>query len=401
MIRLAHLGDDHFDEHSRFEECIRVHDFAADEIARRKVDLTVCSGDLFERKSTIRERNAAAAWLVKMTNVAPLVLVRGNHDAATPDGTDLSIFRHLNTRHPLIVEEAAGVHTLHLERGGVAHVGAVAWPQPATARTALERLGGPLSMGEADAGIGEMLRNVLRGIGQTMDDRAELQPGPRILAMHALVTGCVTSLGQPLIGNALEVGLDDLALARASYTALAHIHKSQSWMINGAPAVYCGSPFRTAYGETEPKGFVVAEFDGSHCVDWELVRTPCAGMILLQDEWGPVVEDGPIGWACGDWVLDDAEFAGAEVRFRYNVPSDQRTAARAAAAEIREKILALGAVAVKLDERVIATTRARAADVAKATTTEDQLAAMWATKRADLDPARRSRLVEKLAQVRG
>jgi len=404
VIRIAHLGDNHFDETSRFQECRDVHSWIAREIECREVDLTVSSGDLFERRSTIRERIAAAEWISAVTEHAPLVLVRGNHDATTAEGSDLAVFRKLRTRHPLIIEEAAGVHPITTKRG-IVHVGAVAWPQEASAKAALEHMrGGSLSVDDGHVALGELLRNVLRGIGDELEDQAGREPGPRILAMHALVSGSVTSTGQPLIGDALVVGLSDIALARADYVALAHIHKHQHFFVNGAPAVYCGSHYRTAFGEIEPKGFVIADFDGPEwAAKWELVPTPCVGMFLIDEEWGPTEGDpNHYTWLVGlhGEPENDADYQGAEVRFRYRVDSDQRDAARASTSFVREYFEKRGVSRLKVEEVVRPTTRARAPEIAKATTLEDQLGALWATKRPELGNERRARLLSKLGEVR-
>ena len=55
-MQVAILADSHFDEHSRFAECVRVHDWIADDIAARDVDLVLHAGDLYYRKSSPPER---------------------------------------------------------------------------------------------------------------------------------------------------------------------------------------------------------------------------------------------------------------------------------------------------------------------------------------------------------
>jgi hypothetical protein len=71
------------------------------------------------------------------------------------------------------------------------------------------------------------------------------------------------------------------------------------------------------------------------------------------------------------------EVRGAEVRFRYRVAADQRDAARAAAEGVRQMIVDVGAVHVKVEEVVRPTGTARAPEVAQAATLPDKLAALW------------------------
>jgi exonuclease SbcD len=252
----------------------------------------------------------------------------------------------------------------------------------------------------AGADAREVMRSVLRGLG---DQLAE-HDGPRVLLSHAMVRGSRTSTGQELMGCELEVGLEDLALARADLYALGHVHAHQSWDVAGAPAIYPGSPRRANFGELEPKGYVVAGFDGRRLVGWEFVPTPATRMLHLEAGWysehvglpGDVVV--PAGFD-RDW--ETADVAGAETRFRYHVEPDQRDAARREAQLVADELRARGAVAVKLEELVVATTRARAPEIARAATLADKLRALWAARNDDPPPEREAGLMIKLSSLEG
>lgn len=396
MIRVGIVADHHFDETSRFEECISVHDWIADDMRRRNVDVALSSGDVFERKSSIREREAVAAWFVAVTEYAPLVVVRGNHDAVG----DLALLRRLRTVHELIIEEAAGVHRVSTRRGPVS-VACLAWPRKA-------HLAAMVGDGDLERADGDALRAVLRGMGQEM----QRFDGPRVLLAHAMVRGSVTSTGQPLVGCDHELGLADLGLVDADLYALGHIHRGQEFSIGGAPCIYPGSPRRTAFGELEDKGYIVADFEESdggrwRCVNHELVRTPCRPMLQIDGEFhgehvglpGDVVV--PAGLALSGLPDDPAELRGAEVRVRYLVEADRRDEARAHAARAKADLLERGAYSVKVEEQVVATTRARAPEVGRAQTLPEQLEAFWASKGIELDEERRARLLGRVAGLEG
>ncbi len=92
------------------------------------------------------------------------------------------------------------------------------------------------------------------------------------------------------------------------------------------------------------------------------------------------------------------DVAGAEVRLRYHVATDQREAARAAADALRDQLIAAGAVHVKVEEVVEAKTRARTLEVAQAPTLADKLAALWRAQ--GFDPGdRRDALIGKALQI--
>ena len=60
-MKLLNSADHHFDEHSRFEECVRVHNFQVELAQRERVDVYISSGDIYERASTPRESSAPTA----------------------------------------------------------------------------------------------------------------------------------------------------------------------------------------------------------------------------------------------------------------------------------------------------------------------------------------------------
>jgi DNA repair exonuclease SbcCD nuclease subunit len=238
---------------------------------------------------------------------------------------------------------------------------------------------------QSEQDIANALRDVLRGLSMPKGNQ------PRILLAHAMIRGSVTSTGQPLVGCDCELGIEDLALCGSDFYALGHIHMPQDWTVNGVPAVYPGSPRRTAFGEVEPKGYIVVEFDGPNLVAWERVETPCAPMLLLEAAYSPEA-----GLAVSS-VVNDPD--SAEIRLRYTTAQEHRELARVAASKERDLLLARGAVSVKLDEVVTVDTRARVPEVAVARSLDDQLRAYWDSQPTGPDSAQRDRLLLKLRAI--
>lgn len=384
MTRIAVIGDSHFDEHGRFDECVRLHDWIARDLEERDVDVVLHAGDLYERKSTPRERQAAAAWIQRVASRAPFCMVRGNHDALE----DLPLLARLEARCPIVVEEAASVRIV----GGVA-VACLAWPRKAELLAAA----GQVSREEAGALAAEAMRDILRGMGA----RLAQHDGPKVLLAHAMVRGSMTSVGQPLVGCDFELGLEDLALCRADAYLLGHIHLPQEWTIEGRPVLYTGSPRRTAFGEVEQKSYTVLDIDDAGIVEWERWPVPATPMVLLEGEFvdrmvvlpGDRIDEPHLVLHSGA-----ENVSGAEVRLRYHVEVHVRDEARRHAEQLRADLMARGALSVKLEERVVAETRARAPEVARAVTLADKLDALWRSK--GFDPGdRRARLLTKAHEV--
>jgi len=209
-----------------------------------------------------------------------------------------------------------------------------------------------------------------------------------------MIDGSVASTNQPLLGLPINVSLEELILIGASLGLYGHIHRGQWWEgIDGSRHGYVGSPFRTDFSQIEPKSVTIAEFEGSKLVSVRQVETPCAPMVHFD-----VALDG------GDWrsetfsqFLDDFPL-GAEIRFRYTTPTDKREAARAAAEAMKAEMLLDGAASVKLEEQVTTEKRARAPEVAAASTLPEKVEAHW--KAVGFEPGeRRDALLEKARRL--
>lgn len=370
-MKIAIIADSHFDERSRFDECVRVHQWIAEDASNRGCSAWLHAGDVYNRKSSPVERKAVIEWVERMQQyVGSGAIVRGNHDSPL----DLWPLERLETndlQYTVTVVEYP--HSISL--GGVT-VQCLPWPNRASL------LGE--SREQSEQNIADALRNVLRGLSKKRGN------APRILLSHAMVRGSSTSAGQPLVGCDCEVGLEDLALCASDFYALGHIHMPQDWTIDGAPVVYPGSPRRTAFGEVEQKGYVVVEFDGPRLVGWERIETPCAPMLL---------HDAVFSLEGGLLYKSDASPVGAEIRLRYSTTDEHRALAKVAANEERDRLIAQGAAAVKIEEVVTVDTRARVPEVALARTLKDQLIAHWNAQTDSPDGSQRDRMLAKLGKL--
>lgn len=76
-MKILASGDHHWDEHSRFDECERIHGWIASQIEYERPDVFLSAGDIYERASTPRERAAVAEWLVRVAETCPVVIAKG------------------------------------------------------------------------------------------------------------------------------------------------------------------------------------------------------------------------------------------------------------------------------------------------------------------------------------
>jgi len=375
MTTIALISDQHISRSSRWEEGLRILDWIASELDERRPDVICLGGDMFDARPTAEEWMAAARWLMRLADVAPVFGVYGNHDVPM----SMSVFPHLNTRYPIVIADAPRVEVF----GGVA-IACLPWPRKANL---LAALGGKANHENTAHAATEALRAVLTGLGAELGGHA----GHRVFLGHCMVSGSRVSTGQPVApGSDFEIGLADLSLAKADVYLFGHVHMPQRFSVMGAPGVMPGSPRRTSFGEVENKTFAWVTLDGRD-VRVEDVTTPATRMLLLEAEW-----DAASGTLVGTHRLTDID--GAEVRLRYSVTPDQRDAARARAEEYRTTALARGAIVVKLEEVIATSARARAPEVAQAKTLTDKLRAYWAAKGEDL-AEREGKLLDKAGEL--
>ncbi len=243
-------------------------------------DLIVHSGDLFDSwRPGAGDLARCLHALRDLSDVAPVVVVAGNHDSPAllgaldfavtafgpgtgPGGVPRLTFV-ARARHPRdggILEYPA--------RGGEQRVRLAALPfihqnrfldefaSPATATRDYAR-----HLREIQA---EMQRGLLEGC---QPDRDVL-----IFAAHLYVQGALPSYTERPVEISDTYLTEADALPQVSYAALGHIHRPQAITLGGITARYAGSPLQLDFGEAgEEKSVVVVDADPGRPVRVELV----------------------------------------------------------------------------------------------------------------------------------
>lgn len=388
MPRILFLGDSHFNERSRFAECVEIHNRIADIARDEAVDLVVHCGDVYEgpRVADLTERAAFRAWAQRITERASLVLIRGNHD---PRGELAEMAKVIPDVYA--IEGAEVLHIPYGREGRTIALAGIAWPNRA------EIMAHAPSREAGEATLADAVRALFLGL------RVELERhnGPRIAAAHAMVRGSQTSAGQPLVGCDAEIGAEDLALLGVPLVVLGHIHKGQEWKVGDTLVHYTGSPRRTAYGEVEDKHVILADFTD----DGELVPAPIlargqffgipyvstnARRMVLIDVAVP--EEFPAG-------IDLSQVENADVRIRVTCDADRQIEGEQAAAAMTVLVKEGGAHAVKTELVVRPATRARTPEVTGAVTLAEKLGVLWTARDAVPEGEDREALIARIAEI--
>lgn len=364
MFKCLHTGDLHFSNTpDKLAEVVRTTDFLLQQAAIERPNVIIVSGDsIDEYDSRIRIDSdcarAAISFIERCGNLAPTVVIRGTK---SHDRDAVYLFQHLRSLYPIHV--ACDVQRVALVPGDVTGiprftdlVGDKNYGDIEAVFTLVPSLDKTYIMADDSSGIRsgnqifkEAVHDLFAGYG-IINDQFTAVGIPTFLVTHGMMSGAVFSSGQVAVGEDLEFGLNDLHAACCSYVALGHVHKYQEFPGN---VFYCGSPGRLNFGETEDKGFIVAEFLGKHLESTRFVTTPARRFCFGEVTEYVGAEDV---YAQAQALAIDCR--GADVRFRLSIPQENR--ADIDRDRLEQLFLVACANKVKIEISVIPKQRARA-----------------------------------------
>jgi exonuclease SbcD len=291
-IRVLHFADVHIGMEnygridpetglsSRVRDFLRRMDEMIEYAREHDVDLTLFAGDAFKTRTPNPTFQREFAWRVReLINLAPLVLLVGNHDLplTAMKASSIEIYDTLAVPNVWV---AANYETKIVEtkRGSVV-VATVPYP----IRSLI--LENEDTSGMTIAEIDHLLERQLMRTIETLAEQADEHDLPRILTGHFTVNGAAWGSERGImLGRDVQVMPSVLADPRWDYVALGHIHKFQNLTAgrDGAPpVVYSGSIERIDFGEeSDTKGFCWVEIQRQQ-VDWRFVPLKARPFITL------------------------------------------------------------------------------------------------------------------------
>lgn len=329
---VVHLGDTHGrldDRNDQYASLDQAIELGRELAAAGTLALWAHPGDLFHTVSDAQTRNELFRRAMRMAELAPLVIVRGNHDLTG----ELDVFAWLKAKYPIVVSTRPELLTVETPiavpealwpKLGGGRLNVSVWTAPYPDKASLVATGTPPEL------VAQTGRAALDNL--MMYGAAELASRPltiKLVLGHGNVIGAESSTGQPQIGKELE--FDRAMFERFDpdvYVGMNHIHKHQQV----GRAVFAGSSCRLDFGELEPKGVIVADFapatDPARVAftGWRFVPLDVAAMYHLEGELTPEGFTARVVKADGESLAAGeipASWRGADVRvsYRYN-PSD-------------------------------------------------------------------------------
>ncbi|HLW17666.1 MAG TPA: exonuclease SbcCD subunit D [Actinomycetota bacterium] len=252
-MKLLHTSDWHVGKTVRGRDRSDEHRAVLDEITgiarAHAVDLVIVAGDLFESAApTPDAERIVYRALLDLAEVAPVVVVSGNHDndrrliAVEP----LLGLGRITTRAMLAKPDEGGVLTLDTAAGERAQIALLPWVSQRYIVRAEELMAKDAFEHAGD--YAQRLADVIGWLCKGFSDDTV-----NIVAGHAMVAGGVLGGGERTAHTYFDYYVSPTAFpTTAHYVALGHLHRAQR-LGSQPPVWYCGSPLQMDFGETEDR----------------------------------------------------------------------------------------------------------------------------------------------------
>ena len=391
-MKILHTADLHIEQGPRLEDqreiLARIVKIARDE----RPDLIVVAGDIYghtvPHRSTPSERLEAMSFVRNLSEIATVVIVRGNHDHAE----DIEGLRYAAANPVWVWGDA--VHYGY-GRDGDPNIHIYTLPYPWKSHWMQGRRAS--SVEEAQAEIQSALDDLFATWRASIELQRRADPDAvHVVIGHVQVRGTEAGPGVVLAGQEIEVTRDQLEDIGADYVALGHIHARQTI---GDRIHYCGSPWHTEHGRHLPDRSVsIVEVEAGKAPVIRQIPTHCRPFVTLDYRWSqPEGEDAP------RWTKNPTDdvgcIVGAEVKARLTVPAQHR-----ASCPWEEELQLLrdhGAHRVIPEPIVEPMVRVRAPMVAEARSLPDKLVAYWDTLGTEVTAEERAMALECLDTLGG
>ncbi|MEW1926796.1 exonuclease SbcCD subunit D [Streptomyces sp. NPDC088360] len=266
--RIFHTSDWHLGRqlgrHRRDTEVDAVLDEIIDITDDFAPDLIVHSGDLFDAsRPGLDDLRRAAQALRRLGEIAPVVVVAGNHDTRNVlaflefilNGTGIGEDGQARVRFATDARPDGLLVADYPTRDGelTLRIGALPYLHPN--RFAYDFTDPALTTATYAERLRTVQADVYRRLAAGRDARDVL-----VFAAHLFVEGALPSYSERKISIASEYATTAADLPDVAYGALGHIHKPQRVQRAGYPAHYAGSPLQMDFGESgDTKSVVLAE----------------------------------------------------------------------------------------------------------------------------------------------
>ena len=341
-----------------------------------KPTLIVIGGDVYDGETEPEHRNLAASIVTRLADIAPVIIVKGNH--CQPK--DLDLLALLSAKNFIRVYDQPGEMLL----GSPDHEIALHF-LPWVSKSAWIAAHPELSIEQSDRSVGALVVDFLRA------RTANYAPGvsKQYLFGHLTMAGSLAQNFQPLVGEGVTIGYQDLIDCGLSGGVMGHIHLRQCFGKLGEPQFwYPGSICALNFGETsDAKGFAVLDTETGLC---EMYDLKCPLRLTYDTVW-----DGSLTLDFG--AMDRNLITGAYVRVKLIV--EEGFKAEDGKAAIHFLLDSLSPRELKIVTQTRPREQMRAPEIALAQSACDKLQAYWTATKSTPDEPMRTLMLTKTAEL--
>ena len=257
-MKIAHIADSHFKK-DRLDECIRCFDHIISYLEGQKPDWIFHAGDLFDKNVLINslEYRAAVEAMISLANIAPVIMVRGNHDPVYA----LDIFEKLKTNNfiyyfddiEVVQNDDFNLLTIPYQR--------------------------PSDIGSGDE-IGDIHKSGADLIRSRIKEFIKESDRPNLILAHISILDSRFANSERIQEGEIIMSVESFDVSGIDGVFLGHIHNSQQDIFNGTRIRYAGSHYRTRFDEVMEPGFYMWEFNGETSIGF--VNTPARNMVQIN-----------------------------------------------------------------------------------------------------------------------
>jgi len=360
-MRLLHTADWHLGRAFHGEGLLSAHaafvDFVVEAARAGSVDAVLIAGDLYDRAlPPVDAVRLAGEALTRLSEVAPVVVISGNHDSAARLGFGAELLAradvHVRT-DPLAVGSPIPL--------GDGCVYAIPYLEPDLVREAMS-----IEERSHAAAMRAAMDRVRADVAARGPDPTR---APVVVMAHAFVAGGMPSESERDLAVGGAASVPPFAFDGADYVALGHLHGPQ--VVAGGLGRYAGSPLAFSFSEAgQAKSVAVVEVVAGALPLVELVPTPVPRPLAnLRGTLDELLADPRLAEAERAWVqatlTDPVRPADAMERLRRRFPHAVALAfdPQGAGARPQDSYQRLrGLDDDELVQRFVSDTRGRAAD---------------------------------------
>lgn len=250
-MRLLHTADWHLGRAFHGEDLLSAQaafvDFVVEAARSQDVDGVLIAGDLYDRAlPPVEAVRLASEALARLSEVAPVLAISGNHDSTARLGFGAEVFARAGVH--VVTDPAAVGRAVALGDGLVYPI---PYLEPDLVRDPL---------GAEERTHAATMRAALARVQSDLAARrlAGSDPGPVVVMAHAFVAGGMPSESERDLAVGGAATVPAAAFEGADYLALGHLHGPQ--VVGGGLGRYAGSPLAFSFGEAgQAKSIAVVE----------------------------------------------------------------------------------------------------------------------------------------------